>query len=146
MELIAQNQLLYIVLHGKVTYLLPNCLSTEEQTLIPSIRGDNVARGKSALKDKVGKKIAGDNVSIADDGTLPGGLHTGRTDMEGVPKQKTPIIANGTLQGFLYDNYWGNIENRESTGNARRGGGRLQLPPYGTLPSVNPSNIIHFSD
>lgn len=111
-------------------------------TLIPSVKGDNVSRGNSKLKDKIGSRIAGDNLNLFDDGTLAGGLNSGKADMEGVPKQRTPIIEKGALQGFLYDNYWGNIEGQESTGNARRGGGRLLLPPYGTLPTINPSNIV----
>lgn len=110
-------------------------------TLIPPVQGDIVHRGRSILRDKVGEKIAGENITIFDDATLPGGLHSGRTDMEGVPKQKTPLIVKGVLRGFLYDNYWARLENKESTGNAGRGGGGLQLPPYGTLPTINPSNI-----
>ena len=110
--------------------------------LIPSVRGDNVSRGKSKLKDKIGSRIAGENLDLFDDGTLSGGLRSGKADMEGVPKQRTSIIEKGTLRGFLYDNYWGKKEERESTGNATRGGGRLLLPPYGTLPTIEPSNII----
>jgi PmbA protein len=111
-------------------------------TLIPSVRGDNVARGKSRLKDKIGSRIAGENLDLFDDGTRSGGLRSGKADMEGVPQQRTVIIEKGTLRGFLYDNYWGKTEEQESTGNATRGGGRLQLPPYGTLPTIEPSNII----
>ena len=111
-------------------------------TLIPSVRGDNVARGKSQLQDKIGIRIATENLDLLDNGTLPGGLRSGKADMEGAPKQSTPIIEAGTLRGFLYDNYWGRKEGKESTGNATRGGGRLQLPPYGTLPTIEPSNII----
>jgi PmbA protein len=111
-------------------------------TLIPSIKGDNVSRGNSKLKDQIGSKVAADDLNLFDDGTLAGGLHSGKADMEGVPKQRTPIIEQGILRGFLYDNYWGKIEGRESTGNASRGGGRLNLPPYGTLPTINPSNIV----
>lgn len=111
-------------------------------TLIRAVGGDNVSRGNSILKDKVGEKVAGENVSIYDDGTLQGGLQSGSADTEGVPKQKTPIIQDGILDGFLYDNYWAKMEGKESTGNGSRGGGRLSLPPYGTLPAIKPSNII----
>jgi PmbA protein len=111
-------------------------------TLIPSIKGDIVYRGRSIFRDKIGKKIAGKNITMHDNGILPKGLRSGKTDTEGVPKQKTPIIEDGFLQGFLYDNYWARLEGKESTGNATRGGGGLQLPPYGTLPSINPSNMM----
>jgi PmbA protein len=111
-------------------------------TLIPSVRGDNVSRGNSKLKDKIGSKIASDSLGLLDDGTRAGGLRSGKADMEGVPRQRTPIIEKGRLHGFLYDNYWGRIEGKESTGNAGRGGGRLLLPPYGTLPTISPSNVV----
>lgn len=110
-------------------------------TLVQSVRGDIVARGRSIFKDKIGKKVAGENITIYDNGTLPGGLRSGRMDMEGVPRQKTPIVEKGVLRGFLYNSYWARIEGKESTGNADRGGGGLSLPPYGTIPNINPTNI-----
>jgi len=111
-------------------------------TLVQSVRGDIVFRGRSVFKDKIGKKVAGENINIYDDGTLAGGLQSGKTDMEGVPTQKTPIIQDGILQGFFYDNYWARLEGKESTGNAGRGGGGLSLPPYGTTPSIRPTNVV----
>lgn len=111
-------------------------------TLVQSVRGDIVFRGRSIFKDRIGKKVAGENINIYDDGTFTGGLRSGKTDMEGVPTQKTPIIEDGILQGFLYDNYWAKIEGKDSTGNASRGGGGLSLPPYGSTPSIRPTNII----
>ncbi len=110
-------------------------------TLVQSVKGDIVARGRSIFKDKIGKKIAGENISLYDNGILAGGLNSGKMDMEGVPRQKTPIIEKGVLQGFLYNNYWARLEGTESTGNASRGGGGLSLPPYGTIPNINPTNI-----
>ncbi|UCE15367.1 MAG: TldD/PmbA family protein, partial [Candidatus Bathyarchaeota archaeon] len=110
-------------------------------TLIQSVKGDIVARGRSIFKNKIGKKVAGENITIYDNGTLPGGLRSGKMDMEGVPKQKTPILEEGILRGFLYNNYWARLEGKESTGNAGRGGAGLSLPPYGTIPNVRPTNI-----
>lgn len=111
-------------------------------TLVQSVRGDIVSRGRSIFKDKIGKKVASENINIYDDGTLAKGLRSGKTDMEGVPKQKTPIIENGILHSFLYNNYWARLEGKDSTGNANRGGGGLRLPPYGTTPTIQPTNII----
>jgi len=110
-------------------------------TLVQSTRGDIVARGRSIFKNKIGEKVAGENITIYDNGILPGGLRSGTTDLEGIPRQKTPIIEEGILRGFIYDNYWARIEDKESTGNAGRGGGDLSLPPYGTIPTIKPTNI-----
>jgi len=110
-------------------------------TLIESVKGDIVHRGRSILREKVGKKIAAENISLHDDGTLAGGLYSGKADFEGVPRQKTPIIEDGTLCGFIYDNYWARLEKKRSTGNAGRGGGGLNLPAYCTVPSISPTNL-----
>ncbi|RLG39987.1 MAG: hypothetical protein DRO05_07525 [Thermoproteota archaeon] len=111
-------------------------------TFVEAIKGDNVYRGKSAYKNKVGEEVASEILSIYDDGTLPGGLYSAKADLEGVPCQRTPIIERGVLSGFIYDNYWAKLVGKESTGNARRGGGGLGLPGYGTVPSINPTNIV----
>jgi len=110
-------------------------------TLIPSIRGDMVSRGRSIFRNRIGETVANENISIYDDGTLPGGLASGSTDMEGVPRQRTPIIEKGILRGFLYDNYWARLGGVKSTGNASRGGGGLSLPPYGSVPAISPTNV-----
>jgi len=110
-------------------------------TLIPSVRGDMVSRGRSIFKNRTGESVAHENISIYDDGTLPGGLNSESTDMEGVPRQRTPLIEKGVLRGFLYDNYWAKIEDAKSTGNAGRGSGLLSLPPYGSVPAISPTNV-----
>ncbi len=89
-------------------------------TLIQSLRGDNVARGKSRIGDRIGESIASDVINIYDDGTHPKGLFTSKADDEGVPRQKTPLIENGILRSFLWDTYWANKMGVKSTGNARR--------------------------
>jgi PmbA protein len=110
-------------------------------TLIESAKGDTVYRGRSKLKGKVGTQIAAESVSLYDDGALAGGLYSGKTDFEGVPRQKTPVIEKGTLRGFIYDNYWARLAQEKSTGNAGRGGGALNMPAYCMVPSINPTNI-----
>lgn len=101
----------------------------------------NVQENRSALKGKVGKKIASEMISVIDDGELPDGIGTFRIDDEGVPKQKTLIVEKGVLKGFLYDNYSAKREKRKSTGNASRQ--RLYgTPAYANQPSISPSNLI----
>jgi len=89
-------------------------------TLMQSVRGDNVARGKSLIADKIGDEIASKIFSIVDDGLNPTSPNTSIADDEGVPRQRTPIIENGVLQSFLWDTYWANRMDLRSTGNARR--------------------------
>jgi len=103
-------------------------------TLINAVKADNVQRGQSAFKGKIGAKIASENVTIYDDGLFQGGLRTGAFDGEGAPHQKTLLVEKGVLRNFLYDNYAAKKEGRESTGNAARAG-------YLSTPSVEATNF-----
>lgn len=89
-------------------------------TLMQGARGDNVARGKSMIADKIGDEIASKIFTLVDDGLYPTGANTATADEEGVPRQRTPIIEKGVLQSFLWDTYWANKMDVKSTGNARR--------------------------
>ena len=103
--------------------------------LSSSLLGDNVLKGKSMLDGKTGKKIASASLNIIDDGTLPGGWATSAADSEGALRRRTPLIREGTLEGFLYDTYWGKRAGVPATGNAARGG-------FKSPPSVGTSNIF----
>jgi PmbA protein len=103
-------------------------------TLINAVKADNVQRGQSAFKDKIGAQVASENVTIYDDGLFPGGLRTAAFDGEGTPRQKTLLMEKGVLHNFLYDNYAANQEGRESTGNAARAG-------YLSTPNIEATNF-----
>ena len=100
----------------------------------------NAQENRSVYKGKIGSKVAKENVSVVDDGTLPEGFGTAKIDDEGVPKQKTPVIEKGVLSGILYDNYTAKREKRESTGNASRQA--RATSPYASQPSIRPSNLV----
>jgi len=57
----------------------------------------NVQEGKSYFKGKMKEKIASDEVTIFDDGQLPEGPLTFKTDTDGVPCQKTTLMEKGVL-------------------------------------------------
>jgi PmbA protein len=103
-------------------------------TLINAVKADNVQRDQSPFKDKIGEKVASENVTIHDDGLLPGGLRTWAFDGEGVPHQKTALVEKGILRNFLYDNYAAKKEGKQSTGNALRAG-------YLSTPSIETTNF-----
>src|SRR5882672_156408 len=50
--------------------------------IFEGVNGDSVYRGASFLAGKLGQKIAGDNVTVIDDGTIPGGFGTSPFDGE----------------------------------------------------------------
>jgi len=103
-------------------------------TLVNAVRADNMQRNQSPFKDKLGQKVASENLSIYDDGLYQGGLRTWAFDGEGVPHQKTPVIEKGVLKNFLYDNYSAQKDGKESTGNAARAG-------YLSTPSIDTTNF-----
>ena len=103
-------------------------------TFINAVKADNVERNQSPFKDKIGNKVGSESITIYDDGLLPGGLHTGIFDAEGVPHQKTLLMEKGVLRNFLYDNYTAKKQGKESTGNASRAG-------YLSTPSIEATNF-----
>ncbi len=103
-------------------------------TLINALKADNVQRNQSAFKGKLGEKVAADNVTIHDDGLLPGGLRTSVFDGEGATHQKTSVIEKGILRSYLYDNYSAKKDNVTSTGNASRAG-------YLSTPNIEATNF-----
>jgi len=105
-----------------------------ESTLLSSVSSENVQKGRSGLAGKIGQKIATQGLTIIDDGLMPGGLGSSRSDDEGVPSQATAIVKDGTLESFLYDSYTAGKEGRESTGNAVRGS-------YSAPPKVGARNV-----
>jgi len=103
-------------------------------TLINAVHADSVQRNQSAFKGKIGEKVASENFTVYDDGLFAGGMRTWAFDAEGVPHQKTAVIKEGVLKGFLYDNYSAKKDGAASTGNASRMG-------YLSTPSVDATNF-----
>ncbi|HZU42509.1 MAG TPA: metallopeptidase TldD-related protein, partial [Terriglobales bacterium] len=85
------------------------------------VNGDSVYRGASFLAGKLGEKIAGENVTVVDDGTLPGGFGTSPFDGEGVPTRRTVVIERGVLKSYLLNTYTAKKLGLQTTGNASRG-------------------------
>ncbi|MGD8565661.1 MAG: TldD/PmbA family protein [Candidatus Bathyarchaeota archaeon] len=107
-------------------------------TFINSVKADQVQRGQSSLKGKIGEKVASDLISIQDDGLMANGLQTWKFDDEGIPQQKTPIVQNGILKNYLYDCHTAKKENTESTGNALRRG----QVSYVATPVIEATNFV----
>lgn len=103
--------------------------------IISSVNAENVQRRRSIWMNKLGREVAVKQLSILDDGLLPHGVGSSSFDAEGVPRQKTPVIAKGMLKGFLHDSFTANKEKRKSTGNANR-------ENYNALPTISASNFI----
>jgi PmbA protein len=102
--------------------------------IFEGVNGDSVYRGASFLAGKLGEKIAGDNVTVIDDGTVPGGFGTTPFDGEGVPSRRTVVIENGALKSYLLNSYTARKLGLETTGNAARG--------LAGTPGIGPGNYF----
>jgi len=102
--------------------------------IFEAVNGDSVYRGASYLSGKLNEKVAGDNILIVDDGTMPGGFGTSPFDSEGVPSRKTVVIQNGVLQSYLLNTYTAKKLGLKTTGNASRG--------LAGTPGIGPGNFF----
>jgi PmbA protein len=102
--------------------------------IFEGINGDSVYRGASFLAGKLGQKIAGDNVTVIDDGTMPGGFGTSPFDGEGIPTRRTVVIEKGVLKSYLLNTYTAKKLGLETTANASRG--------LAGTPGIGPGNYF----
>jgi PmbA protein len=102
--------------------------------IFEGVNGDSVYRGASFLAGKLGEKIAGTNVTVIDDGAMPGGFGTTPFDGEGIPTRRTVVIENGTLKSYLLNTYTAKKLGLETTANASRG--------LAGTPGIGPGNYF----
>ncbi len=74
----------------------------------------------SIFSDKIGQPVAEKFVSIVDDGTNPNLRGTINIDDEGNDSQRTTLVENGVLRGYLHDHISAQHYGVKSTGNGRR--------------------------
>ena len=89
--------------------------------IFDGVNGDAIYRQSSFLAGQLGQKVAADNITVIDDGTIPGGFGTEPFDGEGVPTQRTAVIENGVLKSYLLNTYTAKKLGLRTTGNASRG-------------------------
>jgi PmbA protein len=112
----------------------PMVSSSILEHIFEGINGDSVYRGASFLAGKLGQQIAGSNVTVIDDGTMPGGFGTSPFDGEGVPSRRTVVIENGVLKSYLLNTYTAKKLGLQTTANASRG--------LAGTPGIGPGNYF----
>ncbi|MGH9327222.1 MAG: TldD/PmbA family protein [Terriglobia bacterium] len=101
--------------------------------IFEAVRGDSIYRSASFLAGKLHQQVAGENVTVLDDGLRPGGFGSRPFDDEGVPASKVTVIEKGRLENYLLNAYTARKLGLRTTGNASRG---LAGPP-----AVRPKNF-----
>jgi len=97
--------------------------------------GDFIRKETSLFTGRLGERVAVEACTIVDDATLPGVRGTCNIDDEGTPGQRTVLIENGILRGFLYDKLNARLMGARSTGNGRR-------QSYRHMPVVRMTNTF----
>ncbi len=84
------------------------------------LEGDFNRKGSSAFSGRIGQRVAADGVTVVDDGTIPDRRGSLNIDDEGTPSQRTVLIENGILKGYMQDSMNARLMGMAPTGNARR--------------------------
>ena len=84
------------------------------------LEGDFNRKGTSAFAGRMGALVASPLCTVVDDATLPNRRGSLNVDDEGVPGQRTVLIENGRLCGYMQDRHNAGLMKVATTGNGRR--------------------------
>jgi len=105
------------------------------------LEADAIAKGASIYAGRMGEAVAAPIVSAYDEGSLPNGWGSQAFDDEGVPTQKTLVIEDGRLTGYLYDRLRAREAGALPTGNGRRQSFRHVPIPRMTTTYIAPGDV-----
>ena len=84
------------------------------------LEGDFNRKGSSVFAGRMGERVASDQCTVVDDGTLARRRGSLTVDDEGTPTQCTTLIENGVLKGYMQDKMNARLTGSKPTGNGRR--------------------------
>ena len=84
------------------------------------LEGDFTRKGVSAFSGRIGERVAAPGVTIFDDGSIYGRRGSRTIDDEGTPTQRTILIEDGILVGYMHDRMSARLTGQQPTGNGRR--------------------------
>ena len=90
-------------------------------SLFNAISGDAIWRSASFLAGKLGQTIAVPQLTLIDDGTLPGGFGSAPFDGEGLATRRNVFVRNGVLESYVLHGYTARKLKMASTASAGRG-------------------------
>ncbi len=99
------------------------------------LEGDFNRKGTSAFSGRVGKRVAAKGVTVVDDGTMERRRGSLNIDDEGNATQRTVLIEDGILQGYMQDRLNAGLMSVAPTGNGRR-------ESFANLPMPRMTNTI----
>jgi TldD protein len=84
------------------------------------LEGDFNRKGSSTFSGRVGQRVASKGVTVIDDGTIAERRGSLNIDDEGNPTQRTVLIEDGILKGYMQDSLNARLMGVAPTGNGRR--------------------------
>jgi TldD protein len=84
------------------------------------LEGDFNRKRTSAFAGLMGQRVAAPGVTVVDDGTITGRRGSLSIDDEGTPTNRTVLIEDGILVGYMQDRQNARLMNMQPTGNGRR--------------------------
>jgi TldD protein len=84
------------------------------------LEGDFNRKGSSAFSGRIGQRVAAPGVTVVDDGTISRRRGSLNVDDEGNPTQRSVLIEDGILRGYIQDTLNARLMGMAPTGNARR--------------------------
>lgn len=115
------------------------------------LEGDFNRKGSSAFAGRIGQQVASRGVTVVDDGTLADRRGSLTIDDEGNPSERTVLIEDGILTGYMQDTLNARLMGVAPTGNGRRESyAHLPLPRMTNTYMLNgdkdPEEIIRSVD
>ena len=86
------------------------------------LEGDFNRKKTSAFAGLMGQQVAAKGVTVVDDGTISSRRGSLSIDDEGTPTNRTVLIEDGILTGYMQDRQNARLMNMKPTGNGRREG------------------------
>ncbi|HXE40987.1 MAG TPA: metalloprotease TldD [Azonexus sp.] len=84
------------------------------------LEGDFNRKGSSTFSGRIGQRVAAKGVTVIDDGTIADRRGSLNIDDEGNPTQRTVLIEDGILKGYMQDSLNARLMGVAPTGNGRR--------------------------
>jgi TldD protein len=84
------------------------------------LEGDFTRKGVSAFSGRIGERVAAPGVTVFDDGSIYGRRGSLTIDDEGTPTERTILIEDGILTGYMHDRMSARLTGQKPTGNGRR--------------------------
>ena len=97
------------------------------------LEGDFNRKKTSAFAGLMGQQVAAKGVTVVDDGTIAARRGSLSIDDEGTPTNKTVLIEDGILVGYMQDRQNARLMDMKATGNGRR-------ESYGHVPMPRMTN------